>query len=59
MSSCERLRTTEFHAFLAHFYRLASDAIVAHDGLVDKIIGDEVIGLFFGGSAGRSTRRLR
>ena len=48
----ERMRPREFHAFLDHFYRLASDAIVRHDGLVDKIVGDEVIGLFFGGITG-------
>jgi adenylate cyclase len=48
----ERLRPAEFHAFLQHFYRLATDAIVRHDGLVDKIVGDEVIGLFFGGISG-------
>ena len=48
----ERMRPTEFHAFLDHFYRLASDAILKHSGLVDKIVGDEVIGLFFGGVSG-------
>lgn len=48
----ETLRPTEFYAFLDHFYRLASDAIVGHDGLVDKVVGDEVIGLFFGGITG-------
>ena len=48
----ERMRPTEFHAFLDHFYRLASEAIIRHDGLVDKVVGDEVIGLFFGGVSG-------
>jgi adenylate cyclase len=48
----ERMRPTEFHAFLEHFYLLASEAIIRHDGLVDKIVGDEVIGLFFGGVSG-------
>ena len=48
----ERMRPTEFHAFLDHFYHLASSAIIEHDGLVDKIVGDEVIGLFFGGVSG-------
>jgi adenylate cyclase len=48
----ERMRPTEFHAFLDHFYRLASDAILDHDGLVDKVVGDEVIALFFGGISG-------
>ena len=48
----ERMRPAEFHAFLDHFYRLASDAIFEHDGLVDKVVGDEVIGIFFGGISG-------
>jgi len=48
----ERMRPADFHAFLDHFYRLASDAILDHDGVVDKIVGDEVIGLFFGGVSG-------
>ncbi len=49
----ERLRPTEFHEFLDHFYRLASDAVLAHDGLVDKVVGDEIVALFFGGISGR------
>jgi adenylate cyclase len=48
----ERLRPTEFHEFLDRFYRLASDAVLAHDGLVDKVVGDEVVALFFGGISG-------
>jgi adenylate cyclase len=48
----EHMHPSEFYAFLDHFYRLAADAIVAHDGVVDKIVGDEVIGLFFGGISG-------
>jgi adenylate cyclase len=48
----ERLRPADFHTFLDRFYRLASDSIVAHDGIVDKVVGDEVIGLFFGGISG-------
>lgn len=48
----ERMRPTDFHTFLDRFYRLASDSIVAHDGIVDKVVGDEVIGLFFGGITG-------
>ena len=48
----ERMRPAEFHAFLDTFYRMASHAIVRHNGLVDKVVGDEVIGLFFGGISG-------
>jgi adenylate cyclase len=48
----ERMRPADFHTFLDRFYQLASDSIVAHDGIVDKVVGDEVIGLFFGGITG-------
>jgi adenylate cyclase len=48
----ERMRPTEFREFLGHFYDLATEAIIRHDGIVDKIVGDEVIGLFFGGVSG-------
>jgi adenylate cyclase len=48
----EKIRPTEFHAFLDRFYRLATRAVVDHDGIVDKLVGDEVIGLFFGGISG-------
>jgi adenylate cyclase len=50
----ERMRPAEFHSFLDHFYRLASEAIVRNDGLVDKVVGDEIVALFFGGISGPS-----
>jgi len=48
----ERLTPTEFRTFLDRLYRMGSDVILGHDGIVDKIVGDEVIGLFFGGISG-------
>ena len=48
----ERLSPTEFRAFLSHFYEIGSKAILGHNGLVDKLVGDEIIGLFFGGVSG-------
>jgi adenylate cyclase len=48
----ERLSPTDFHAFLSRFYDIGSATILAHDGLVDKLVGDEIIGLFFGGVSG-------
>jgi adenylate cyclase len=48
----EQMRPTDYRAFLDRFYRIGSQAILDHDGLVDKIVGDEVIGLFFGGVTG-------
>lgn len=48
----EKLRPAEFHEYLDRFYRIGSGAILRHDGLVDKVVGDGVIGLFFGGVSG-------
>jgi adenylate cyclase len=48
----ERLTPTEFRAFLDRFYQLSSRAILDNDGMVDKFVGDEAIGLFFVGISG-------
>ncbi len=48
----EAMRPTQYRAYLEGFYRLGSRAILDHDGLVDKLVGDEIIGLFFGGITG-------
>lgn len=48
----ERLRPVEFSALLSAFYRLAADAITTSDGIVDKFVGDEAIGLFLPAFAG-------
>ena len=48
----EQTSPTEFRAFLDHFYRISSSAILDNDGIVDKFVGDEAIGLFFAGISG-------
>jgi len=48
----ERTSPTEFRAFLDRFYQLSSRAVLDNDGMVDKFVGDEVIGLFFPGISG-------
>jgi adenylate cyclase len=48
----ESMSPTEYRAFLDRFYRIASAAILGNDGLVDKFVGDEAIGLFFRGISG-------
>jgi adenylate cyclase len=48
----ERSSPTEFHAFVDRFYQLSTRAILDHDGIVDKFVGDEAIGLFFIGVSG-------
>jgi adenylate cyclase len=50
----ERLSPSEFRAFLDRFYHLASRAILDNDGIVDKFVGDEAIGLFFAGISGQA-----
>jgi adenylate cyclase len=53
----ERLTPTEFRDYLARFYALGSKSILEQDGLVDKLVGDEIIGLFFGGVSGEHHAR--
>jgi adenylate cyclase len=48
----ENMSPTEYRAFLDRFYRVASEAILRNDGIVDKFVGDEVVGLFFRGVSG-------
>jgi adenylate cyclase len=41
---------------LADFYRLATNALMAHDAIIDKFVGDGVVALFLAdiADAGRS-----
>jgi class 3 adenylate cyclase len=48
----ERLGPTAFAKLLQAFYGLATEAIQASDGVVDKFVGDEAIGLFIPGLSG-------
>ena len=53
----ERSTATEFAGHLNRFYATATEVVIRHDGLVDKLIGDEVMGLFIRGLAGPDYRR--
>ena len=48
----ERVGATAFAGVLQAFYRLATEAIQAGDGILDKFVGDEAIGLFIPGMSG-------
>jgi adenylate cyclase len=48
----EQLGPIEFTRRINRFYRLAGDAILNTDGLVDKFVGDGVIGLYIPGLSG-------
>jgi adenylate cyclase len=39
------------------FYRVATDVLVAHDAIIDKLMGDEVMALFVPGISGPEYRR--
>ena len=53
----EALTTTQFAAALQRFYCVASDVLLAHDGVIDKLLGDEVMALFIPGMTGGDYRR--
>ena len=53
----ERSTATEFAGRLNQFYSTATEVLIAHDAIIDKLIGDEVMALFLPGLAGPDYRR--
>jgi adenylate cyclase len=53
----EQSTATDFARRLNRFYATATEVLIGYDGLVDKLIGDEVMGLFVPGFAGPDYRR--
>jgi adenylate cyclase len=53
----EQSNPTVFAERLNEFYGVATKVLIHHDGIVDKLIGDEVMGLFLPGVAGPEYRR--
>lgn len=43
----EGMPSAEFHRLLDRFYTVASEVVFAHDGSVDKFVGDELVAMFF------------
>jgi adenylate cyclase len=54
----ERSTATEFAKRLNRFYATATDVLVQYDGILDKLIGDEVMALFIRGLAGPDYRGM-
>jgi adenylate cyclase len=52
----ERSTATEFAGQLNRFYAVATEVLIRHDAVIDKLIGDEVMGLFLAGLAGPGYR---
>ncbi len=51
-SLAEEVGPSEFQRIINRFYRLATDVLVDSDALIEKLIGDEVVGVFVPGIAG-------
>jgi adenylate cyclase len=52
----ERKTPTEFATLLNRFYKVATDILVRHDAVIDKLIGDEVMAFFVRGISGPEYR---
>jgi adenylate cyclase len=53
----EQARPAEFAGLLNRFYSVATDTLVRHDAVIDKLIGDEVMAFFVRGISGPEYRR--
>lgn len=49
----EQMSPLEFSRLMNRFYTVATDVLVRTDAMVDRMVGDEVIGLFLPGLAGQ------
>lgn len=49
----ERTSPAEFQRAINRFYKAATDVLLETDGFIDRLIGDEVVGIFFPGLAGQ------
>ena len=56
-SLAEKLGTAQFTRLINRFYRIASQIMVESDALIDKIIGDQVAGIYVPGFAGAQHAR--
>jgi adenylate cyclase len=53
----EKLAPSEYAKLLNRFYRTATEVLIRHDAIIDKLIGDEVMALFIKGICGPEYHR--
>lgn len=53
----EQMSAVAFSQLINRFYSVATDALVDADAMVDRLVGDEVVGLFIPGLAGHMHAR--
>lgn len=51
------MRPTEFAALMQRFFRVATNVFLKSDAVVDKMVGDEVIGIYLPGLTGSDYRQ--
>jgi adenylate cyclase len=51
------MRPTEFAALMQCFFKIAMTEFIKSDAMVDKMVGDEVIGIYLPGLAGADYRQ--
>lgn len=56
-SLAEQMRPREFNRLMGRFYDAATDVLARHDAIVDKFVGDEIIGIFVPAMAGEQHAR--
>jgi adenylate cyclase len=54
---CDRMGAGPYAELMNRFYRAATKVLLAHDAVIDKLVGDEVMALFIPGIAGPDYRR--
>jgi adenylate cyclase len=57
-SLAERMSSVEFSRLMNRFYVVATDVLVKTDAFIDKLVGDEVIGIYLPIFTGSSHARL-
>jgi adenylate cyclase len=53
----EQLGTSEFTRLINRFYQAATNVLITKDALIEKLIGDEVTGVFYPGMGANYVRR--
>jgi adenylate cyclase len=54
----EKMTPVEFSQWMNRFYAVATDLLLETDAFIDKLVGDEVIGLYIPGFSGPQHARL-
>jgi adenylate cyclase len=54
----ERMSASQFSKLMNRFYKVSTDVLIQTDAWIDRLVGDEVIGLYIPGFAGPDHARL-